>query len=151
MPPKIAGLKLAIYYFYVIIHIVQQVSHYPGVFMEIFDADTKAARVNRERKKEEDKQTKGLKNLTAVMDGLVHDIVNTARRTYIKDGRMRAVLDLDFPKANDLVGCERAQQLIKLKLELLDPSLEITVKIGPDMSGNWKSKPELVVEFTPKA
>lgn len=119
--------------------------------MEIFNAATKSARDNRTLRKDvDDKLAESMKSLETFASALVIDIVNVARQTFIKDGKMRAVLDIDFKGANELVRHEPAEQLIKLKLEQLDPSLNATVHIGPDMSGNWKTKPELVVEFTPK-
>ncbi len=120
--------------------------------MDIFGGAQHEAREEFLRK-EAEKTTpaiRGMNNLTKHLSEVVDGIVASARDIYERKGEMKGVFDLDFMDAYTLVGYKPAEDLIKQSLEELDPSLEATVNIKPDCSGNWVTKPELVVEFTNK-
>lgn len=120
--------------------------------MDIFGSEQHKAREKflREKADRENPARRGMASLQATLPAVIEQIVHSAHDIYTRHGEMKAVVDLDFIDAYTLVGYKPAEDLIKQKLEEFDPSLEATVNIKPDCSGNWVTKPELVVEFTNK-
>jgi acyl carrier protein len=78
---------------------------------------------------------------------LVSALVASARRNYIKNGVLQAVADLKSDTSDLLINNKQAEELIAQWLRDEDPSLEPTVKIGPDRSGNIRYATQAVVTF----
>jgi acyl carrier protein len=91
-----------------------------------------------------------LAELNSLKSTLVTALVESARKNYISNGTLKAVVDLDFESSFHLVNNKDATELIRQWMESEDPDLVAVVKIGPDCSGKPRYAAQVVVEFTPR-
>lgn len=83
---------------------------------------------------------------------IVPELIESARKQYVKSGTVRGRTTLRFTdsECRVLEGLTGAQDLIASWLEDVDPSFRVNVKIGPDCSGNYRYESEVVAEFYSK-